>query len=130
MAKSSLIIDFSQSDNVPEERTSTRIRAFLSMSKPLDGIGLEGVADTYHEGRALIESLAVSCDAQQNVRWDAAQCATVLGYLHMIQPTDGHCFCNDGSRVNATCGFHAVLEFMEEQMWRIAASARRGKRAA
>jgi hypothetical protein len=44
------------------------------------------------------------------------QCATVLNLLHGTQPVKGSCFCNDNSRVNLTCGFHAILGFMEGEL--------------
>lgn len=127
MAKSSYIVEFANNGNVPEERTSARIRAFLLNTKPLAGSFADEI-ETFQEGQALIENLALRCDLQREIQWNAAQCATVLYFLHLIQPIDGKCYCNDISRVNATCGYHYVLIFMEDQLWRIAAPARRTRR--
>lgn len=122
------IVEFANNEHAPAERTGTRIRAFLDSIEPL----VEGLADDnrYAVGQTLFKDLARCCDMEEHVQWEPEECAAVLRFLHWIQPSKGHCFCNDRSRVNATCGFHSVLIFMEEQMWQIAESPRRRKRAA
>jgi hypothetical protein len=116
-------------DECPEERTGTRIRAFLAKVKPL--VGSVGENDTYLEGRALIEGLALAWDLESDGHhWDSMECATVLTFLHWIQPVKGSCFCDDNSRVNATCGFHAILKFMADQLHRLAPQVKGRKRAA
>jgi len=117
-------------DECLEESTGTRIRAFLAKVKPLDGVDV-GEHDTYREGRALIEGLGLAWDLESDdYRWDAIECATVLNFLHWIQPVKGSCFCDDNSRVNATCGFHAILQFMADQLYRLAPQVKGHKRAA
>jgi hypothetical protein len=119
-----------QSDEVPEERESTRIRAFLAKVKPLSGTTC-GEYDEYWEGRSLIEGLALAFETGDDTyRWHALDCAAVVNFLHWIEPVNGSCFCNDDSRVNATCGFHAVLEFMADEMRRLAQKPKGRKRAA
>jgi hypothetical protein len=93
-------------DASPAEREGTRIRAFLSKVRPLSGVE---VNDVYWEARALIEQLALAFDLRDEAyRWDPMQCATVIDFMHWIQPAAGSCFCNDDSDVNATCGLHAT----------------------
>ena len=128
MNKSTYITKFADNGNAPEERTSTRIRAFLESIEPL-AVDLDK-NNSYVVGRTLIEDLARCCDSEENVQWEPEECAVVLRFLHWIQPVEGRCFCNDASRINATCGFHSVLIFLEDQMWRIGASVRRRKHAA
>lgn len=109
-------------DECPEEYESTRIRAFLAKVKPLEGCTI-GESDEYWEGRSLIERLALAREVNVNAKgyhWDAIECATVLHFLHSIQPVKGTCFCHDDSRVNATCGFHAILEFARDEVRRMA----------
>ncbi len=109
------------------ERPGTRIRALLARTRPLSG---NEVGDVYWEGRALIESLALSYDVESDLTWGPSECATVLEFLSCIEPTKGHCFCNDQSDVNATCGFHVILDFMADEMRRLAPMAKGRKRAA
>jgi hypothetical protein len=115
----------------PEERDSNRIRAFLSRVKPLSGCEVGG---DYWEGRGLIEQLALAYDTgDEDYHWNAMQIALVLDFMHFIQPVDGTCFCNDDSRINATCGFHAVLTFLADQVRLLVPSrtrARVGREAA
>lgn len=40
----------------------------------------------------------------------------------------GTCFCNDDSAVNATCGFHAILEFMRDELRRSAQPKVKGRK--
>ena len=127
MAKSTFMQIHGSNDEVLEERSGTRIRAFLAIVKPMHGTAERA---EYLEARSLIEDLALKCDSGRDVYWGASDCASVLGFLHSIQPVEGRCFCDDDSRVNATCGFHTLLAFLEEQMWRMAKTARKGKRAA
>jgi hypothetical protein len=127
MSDSAYMTNFAGNDNCLEERTSTRIRRFLAVTKPIDPAAED--IDTFQTGKALIEDLAEKCRLERTARWDAADCASVLCFIHLIQPMDGECFCNDASRVNATCGYHAVLEFMEQQMWRMAETKPRHKRS-
>jgi len=55
-------------------------------------------------------------------------------FLHSVEPTDGNCFCNDDSEINATSGFHPtsgfhqILEFMESELRRLAPKAKGRKR--
>lgn len=128
MAKSAYMVKFAENDNRLEERTTTRIRAFLDSIEPLV-VDLENNHD-YVEGQELIEDLAQCCEMEKGRRWGPEECAMVVRFLHWITPIKGRCFCNDNSRINATCGYHSVLIFMEDQLWRIAASERQGKRAA
>jgi hypothetical protein len=115
-------------DECPEEREATRIRAFLAKVRPLSG---NEVADSYWEGRSLIEGLALAFElADEDYHWDAINCAAVLAFLHSIEPVKGSCFCHDDSRVSLTCGFHAVLEFMADELRRQGAPAKKRKRAA
>jgi hypothetical protein len=101
-------------DECPEERDSNRIRAFLARVIPL--VGCE-VADDYWEARSLIEQLALAYETEdESYHWDHAQIAMVLDFMHWIQPAKGTCWCDDDSRINATCGLHAVLEFMAEEV--------------
>lgn len=100
-------------DESPKERPGTRIRALLARTRPLSG---NEVPDVYWQGRALVESLALSYDVESDCSWEAAQCATVLEFLGAIEPTEGNCFCNDPSDVNATCGFHVILDFMAGEL--------------
>jgi hypothetical protein len=111
------------------------IRGFLAQVKPLEACEVD---DEYFEGRSLIERLALALEANtdqdlplgegriaaaaKNYQWDATQCATVLGFLTLIQPVKGVCFCNDPSYSihNATCGFHSILYFARDQVRRIA----------
>jgi hypothetical protein len=115
------------SDECPEERESARIRAFLARVRPL--IGNE-VRECYWDGRALIEALALAFETEdESYHWSVADCATVADFISAVQPVKGTCFCNDDSRVNATCGFHEVLYFMQSELLR-AAKAKGRKRAA
>jgi hypothetical protein len=101
------------------ERPGTRIRALLARTRPLTG---NEVPDVYWEGRSLIEGLALAIDlGDDDYHWDAINCATVLQFLSAIEPTAGNCFCNDPSDINATCGFHVILNFMADEMRRLAA---------
>jgi hypothetical protein len=103
------------SNEVHTERAGTRIRALLARTRPLSGCDYGGDA-TFWNGRGLIEELALAHETQTELHWSAKQCADVLMFLHSIEPTDGNCFCNDDSEINATCGFHEVREFMENQL--------------
>jgi hypothetical protein len=126
MAKS--IIQPRLNDESPNERAGTRIRALLAITRPLSG---NEVRDVYWEGRSLLEQLAVAFDAEDDrYHWDAIHCATVADFLTTIEPTDGNCFCNDPSDVNATCGFHVILDFMADELRRTAPKAKARKRAA
>jgi hypothetical protein len=111
-----------KAEEIPTERSGTRIRAFLSKVKPLSGCTF-GEQDEFWEGRALIEQLAVSYDVQSDeYRWDALQCATVIDFLSMLEPVKGTCFCRDQIEelgVSTTCGFHIILQFAAEEMRRI-----------
>jgi hypothetical protein len=96
------------------------IRGFLAQVKPLEG---NAVQDEYFEGRSLVERLALALEANtEGYHWDATQCATVLGFLTLVQPVKGACFCNDSSYSihNATCGFHLILYFARDQVRRMA----------
>jgi hypothetical protein len=111
-----------KNDESPNERPGTRIRALLARTRPLTG---NEVPDVYWEGRSLIEGLALAFDLAGDHyawdhHWDAINCATVLGFLSVIEPTAGNCFCNDQSDVNATCGFHVILDFMADELHRAA----------
>jgi hypothetical protein len=110
-----------------EELDSTRIRAFLARTRPLTG---NEVPVVYWEGRELIETLAASFDLKGNYHWDASDCSTVLEFLCAIEPTAGNCFCNDESAVNATCGFHAILEHLADDLHRVPQKAKVRKRPA
>jgi hypothetical protein len=103
------------SEDPIEERPGTRIRALLARTRPLTG---NEVPDAYRNGRSLLESLALSYDVESDLSWGPAQCSTVLEFLSSIEPTAGNCFCNDKSTVNATCGFHVILDFMADEMRR------------
>ena len=100
-------------DEVPEEQTGTRIRAFLAMARPLRGVV---VADLYWEARALIETLALQFDTEGEYHWTPEECASVLDFMHSIEPRKGACYCNDDSRVSATCGQHAIFEFLAQEV--------------
>jgi hypothetical protein len=105
---------------VPDHADVNYIRGFLSQVKPLEG---NEVQDEYFEGRSLIERLALALEVNtKGYHWDATQCATVLGFLTLIQPVKGACFCDDRSYSihNATCGFHVILYFARDQMRRMA----------
>ena len=116
------------SDESPNERAGTRIRALLARTRPLSG---NEVPDVYWEGRSLIEGLALAFDlGDENYHWDAINCATVLEFLSAIEPTAGDCFCNDQSDVNATCGFDVILDFMADELRRVAPKQKGRKRAA
>ena len=95
----------------PDERTSARLRAFLARTRPLVG---NHVPEWYWDGRQLIERLALHYEVgtQDECHWGADECAEVLRYITLVQPVDGACFCNDQSALNATCGFHALLDFV------------------
>jgi hypothetical protein len=109
-------------DKHDAESEGNRIRAFLATVKFLDGCE---VVEDYWEGRSLIERLALVRDLNaKNYHWDAIECATVLDFLHWIQPVKGSCFCNDDSELNATCGFHAVLEFLSDEVRRMGKPAK------
>lgn len=102
-----------------DDGDSTYIRGFLAKVKPLEGCT---VRDEYWEGRSLIERLALALEVNEDCHWDATQCATVLDFLGLTQPVNGICFCNDGSysSTNATCGFHVILNFMRDEVRRLA----------
>ena len=102
-------------ENVPTETPGSRIRALLARTRPLSGCDYGG-DKTFWNGRGLIEELALAHDTESDLHWSAAQCADVLMFLHSVEPTDGHCFCNDDSEISATCGFHEILEFMEVEL--------------
>ena len=87
----------------PTERPSARLRALLARSRPLEA---SEVPDVYWEGRSLIENLALAYECETPYAWSVADCATVLCFLAVIQPTAGNCICDDPSEVNATCGLH------------------------
>lgn len=109
-------------DDCPEEREGTRIRAFLARTRPLTG---SEVPVVYWEGRALIEELALDRDLKAyDSHWDANDISTVLEFLCAIEPTAGNCFCNDESAVNATCGFHAILQHMADDLYRVPQKAK------
>lgn len=117
-----------KNDESPNERPGTRIRALLARTRPLSG---NEVPDVYWEGRSLVEGLALAFDlGDDRYRWNAINCATVLGFLSAIEPTAGNCFCNDPSDVNATCGFHVILDFMADEVRRAAPKQKARKRAA
>jgi hypothetical protein len=108
-------------DEVPEERDSNRIRAFLAKVKPLSGCTV-GELDEYWQARSLIEQLALAYDVEnENYHWDANECGMAVQFLHWIEPVKGSCFCNDRSRINLTCGFHAILQFIADQLFGFAA---------
>jgi hypothetical protein len=98
---------------IPGEHPSARIQALLARTRPLSG---NEVREVYWEGRSLVESLALAYQTGTDCTWTLEQCATVLEFLATIEPTSGQCFCNDPSEVNATCGFHTLLEFMAEMI--------------
>lgn len=110
------------------ERPGTRIRALLARTRPLTG---NEVPDVYWEGRSLVEGVALAFDlGDDQHHWDAINCATVLEFLSTIEPTEGNCFCHDQSDVNATCGFHVLLDFMADELRRVAPKAKIRKSAA
>jgi hypothetical protein len=121
-----------KTDEAPSERESTRIRAFLVRTKPLDGCTF-GEQDEYWEARALLEQLALAYDmGTEDYHWDAVQCATVVDFLSWIEPVKGTCFCHDQIEelgVSTTCGFHVILQFAAEEMRRLAPKAKGRKRA-
>ncbi len=102
------------------ERPGTRIRALLAITRPLSG---NETPDVYWEGRSLVESLALSFDVGSDYGWSPLQCATVLEFLGVIEPTAGNCFCDDPSEVNATCGLHVILNFMADELRRLPQSS-------
>ena len=107
-------------DSPPEDRAGTRIRAFLARTRPLKGTTW-GDRDAFWEGRALIEQLALALDMRNpDYHWSPAECAAVLTLLHAIEPHRGACYCdeNPDERISITRGYHAVLEFMAEEMAR------------
>jgi hypothetical protein len=93
------------------------IRAFLARTRPLSGCDF-GSADGFHNGRGLVEELALSIESGTTLRWSLDQCADVLRFVHAVEPTKGNCFCADKSEVSATCGLHAILEFVEKRLRR------------
>jgi hypothetical protein len=131
MAKHSAAVVKAENE-CPAERPSTRINAFLAKTMPLGGscfCGTEG----FHRGRKLIEELALHFQVQIALpRWNHGQCADVLCYVHCCQPVPGACFCNDqlGEAISITCGFHEVLEFVENQLRRPATRAAKEAREA
>lgn len=115
-------------DESPNERPGTRIRALLARTRPLSG---NEVRDVYWEGRSLVEGLALAFDLGDDIdSWDVIKCATVLEFLSTIEPVAGTCFCNDPSEVNATCGFHVILDYMANELRHAAPRAKGRKRAA
>ncbi len=83
----------------------------------------------YWEGRSLIDGLAQAIDLDDDgYRWDAINCATVLEFMGAVEPTAGNCFCNDRSAVNATCGFRAILNFLADEVRRLAPTMKARKR--
>jgi len=106
---------------------ATNIRALLARTRPFAG---SEVPDVYWEGRSLIEELALALDLEDDdYHWDPINCATVLEFITSIEPTAGHCFCNDRSeaKANSTCGFHAVLQFMRDELRRNAEALERAE---
>jgi hypothetical protein len=111
-----------------DREESTYIRALLAKTRPLSG---SEIPDVYWEGRSLIECLALAFElADDDYHWDAINCATVLKFIGVIEPITGHCFCNDrsNSEVNATCGFHVILDFMAAELRRVVPQPRSRKR--
>jgi hypothetical protein len=102
-----------QANNVPGEKPGARLRALLARTRPLEG---NEVPNVYWQGRSLIEELALAYETETDYDWSLPQCATVLGFLGSIQPTGGHCICNDQSEVNATCGLHVLYEFIAARL--------------
>jgi hypothetical protein len=92
-----------------------QIRAFLARTRPLSGCSF-GDDDTFWTGRGLIEELALSRETGTTLQWSLEQCADVLRFIHSVEPTKGNCFCDDDSEISATCGFHVILEFIEDQL--------------
>jgi hypothetical protein len=114
----------------PTDEKAIYIRALLARTRPCAD---SEVPDVYWEGRSLIEALALAFDLDDDhYRWDGINCATVLEFIIAIEPTVGHCFCNDQSQseVNATCGFHVILHFMADELRRVAPKMKGRKRAA
>ena len=111
----------------PEERESTRIRAFLARVIPLKGCE---VGEPYWEGRSLIQGLAVAFEAAyRGYHWDAGQCATVVDFLTWVQPIK--CYCkDDNSPVSAICGLHAILGFVADELRRSAPPKVKARRRA
>jgi hypothetical protein len=119
-------------DECPEERESTRIRAFLARVKPLDGCDF-GEQEEYWEARSFLEQLALAYDVgTDDYHWDAVQCATVIDFLSRVEPVKGTCFCHDRIEelgVSTTCGFHAILEFAADEIRQLAPKAKARKHA-
>lgn len=127
MANSPTPVGHAEPEDPIGERSATRIRAFLSRTRPMVA---NEVPAMYWEGRAQLESLALSFDVGSDCRWEASQCATVLDFMSCIEPIPGTCFCNDDAAVNATCGFHVILDFMAEQLRSSGQKPRRRKEVA
>jgi hypothetical protein len=110
-------IVFASNGSVPDERTSACIRAFLLGIGPLFG---SDATYTFHEGYELVEKLALHCELEREIQWNAEQCATVLRFLHVVQPKKVKCYCDGLVNGTENWGYHSVLIFIEHQLWRIA----------
>lgn len=110
-----------EADCLPTDRTSARIRAFLSSMQPLSGVaGLEGEQE-FRRGRALIERLADSAEADHapTLRLSPAQCADVVHFLAEIEPVEPASWWTDPQdAASHAVGLKFILEALEASLRR------------
>jgi hypothetical protein len=111
----------------PEDQAANQIRMFLSKVIPLRGC-CYGDDETFLQGRALIDGLAVAHDMNAEHQWDLTEMAAVVYFLNSIEPVKkGVCFCDGGI---LSCGHQAILDAVYDNLQRITAESRKRKRAA
>jgi hypothetical protein len=108
--------------NAHSDETAPRIRAFLASMRPTRGVMLNEASDeSFHRGRAVIEKLAICSVGTElpAVIISLREVADVLFFLAAIGPVDLKSWWDEPIEcTSAICGYHSVLNALEESIRR------------
>ena len=110
----------------PNDRTDTRIRAYLASIRPMrDVIYQADIEEANQRGRALIERLALSAEEGDlpSLRLTAEGAADVLSFIHCSEPVDPATWWAYGE-ISHVCGFNDVLKAVEASLRELAPGAK------
>jgi hypothetical protein len=101
------------------DNTADRMRAFVSSMRPMQGIAGLGSEPRYHEGRSLIERMALSASGEgmPALRLTSRQCADVLYFVRSSEPMRPANWWKDPiAGPSHLVGYVMVLETIEEAL--------------